>query len=208
MKNNLGLTASVGVSVPIFDARRTKTNINKARIAQEQAHINYDNEEQDLYYTIEELWLDAINNYVASKGRADEKYKGMGTTLVGLAFYEGHFYSMNCGDSRLYRYRDGVLEQLTTDHSLSNLLGSEKHSSVITNCIGGGCSTSYIDMVQMTDDVRTDDVYLLCSDGLSDMISDNQIASLLASGADVNGLCEAAIEAGGFDNVSCCIIKL
>jgi protein phosphatase len=115
---------------------------------------------------------------------------------------------MNCGDSRLYRYRDGVLEQLTTDHSLSNLLGSEKHSSVITNCIGGGCSTSYIDMVQMTDDVRTDDVYLLCSDGLSDMISDNQIASLLASGADVNGLCEAAIEAGGFDNVSCCIIKL
>ena len=62
MKNNLGLTASVGVSVPIFDARRTKTNINKARIAQEQAHINYDNEEQDLYYTIEELWLDAINN--------------------------------------------------------------------------------------------------------------------------------------------------
>ena len=153
-------------------------------------------------------WLDAINNYVASKGRADEQYKGMGTTLVGLAFYEGHFYSMNCGDSRLYRYRDGVLEQLTTDHSLSNLLGSEKHSSVITNCIGGGCSTSYIDMVQMTDDVRTDDVYLLCSDGLSDMISENQIASLLASGADANGLCEAAIEAGGFDNVSCCIIKL
>ena len=153
-------------------------------------------------------WLESINNYIASKGRADEQYKGMGTTLVGLAFYEGHFYSMNCGDSRLYRYRDGVLEQLTTDHSLSNLLGSEKHSSVITNCIGGGCSTSYIDMVQMTDDVRTDDVYLLCSDGLSDMISDNQIASLLASGADVNGLCEAAIEAGGFDNVSCCIIKL
>ena len=62
MKNNLDLTASVAVNVPIFDARRTKTNVNKARIAQEQAHINYDNEEHELYCTVEELWLDAINN--------------------------------------------------------------------------------------------------------------------------------------------------
>ena len=62
MKNNLDLTASVGVSVPIFDSRRTKTNVNKARIAQEQAHVNYDNEQHDLYCTVEELWLDAINN--------------------------------------------------------------------------------------------------------------------------------------------------
>ena len=62
MKNNLDLTASVAVNVPIFDARRTKTNVNKARIAQEQAHVNYDNEQNDLYCTVEELWLDAINN--------------------------------------------------------------------------------------------------------------------------------------------------
>jgi outer membrane protein len=62
MKNNLDLTASVAVNVPIFDARRTKTNVNKARIAQEQAHVNYDNEQHDLYCTVEELWLDAINN--------------------------------------------------------------------------------------------------------------------------------------------------
>ena len=62
MKNNFDLSASVGVSVPIFDSRRTKTNINKARIAQEQAHVNYDNEQHDLYCTIESLWLDAVNN--------------------------------------------------------------------------------------------------------------------------------------------------
>lgn len=62
MKNNFDLSASVGVSVPIFDSRRTKTNVNKARIAQEQAHINYDNEQHDLYCTIESLWLDAVNN--------------------------------------------------------------------------------------------------------------------------------------------------
>jgi len=62
MKNNFDLSASVGVSVPIFDSRRTKTNVNKARIAQEQAHVNYDNEQHDLYCTIESLWLDAVNN--------------------------------------------------------------------------------------------------------------------------------------------------
>ena len=58
-------------------------------------------------------WLDSINNVIASKGRSDEQYKGMGTTLVGIAFYEGEFYSMNCGDSRLYRFRNGELTQLT-----------------------------------------------------------------------------------------------
>lgn len=62
MKNNFDLTASVAINVPIFDARRTKTSVNKARFAQEQAHINYDNEEHELYCTVEELWLDAINN--------------------------------------------------------------------------------------------------------------------------------------------------
>jgi protein phosphatase len=54
-----------------------------------------------------EDWLVSINNIIDSKGRSDEQYKGMGTTLVGLAFYEGQFYTLNCGDSRLYRFRDG-----------------------------------------------------------------------------------------------------
>lgn len=152
-------------------------------------------------------WLDSINNYVASKGRADEQFKGMGTTLVAFAFYEGQFYCMNCGDSRLYLFREGELRQLTTDHSLSNMLGKERHTSIITNCIGGGCTTSYIDIVRITDDIRQGDAFVLCSDGLSDMLSDHRIASLLAVGTDANGLCEAAIAAGGFDNVSCSVIK-
>lgn len=62
MKNNFDLTASVAINVPIFDARRTKTSVNKARIAQEQAQLNFEDEEHQLYCTIEELWLDAINN--------------------------------------------------------------------------------------------------------------------------------------------------
>ena len=151
-------------------------------------------------------WLDSINNYVASKGRADEQFKGMGTTLVGMVYYNGEFYSMNCGDSRLYRYRGDRLSQLTTDHSLSNMFGSDRRSNIITNCIGGGCNSSYIDMVQMTSDVLTGDVFLLCSDGLTDMVGDQRLCELLGEKADADALCEAAIEAGGLDNVSCCVI--
>ena len=153
-------------------------------------------------------WLDSINNYIASKGRADEQFKGMGTTLVGLAYYNRDFYSMNCGDSRLYRYRNGQLSQLTTDHSLSNMWGSEKRSNVITNCIGGGCNSSFIDMVRMTNDVIRGDVFLLCSDGLTDMLSDETISTLLEQNADADTLCNAAVEAGGIDNVSCCVITV
>ena len=153
-------------------------------------------------------WLESINNYIASKGRADEQYKGMGTTLVGLAYYNNDFYSLNCGDSRLYRFRNHQLVQLTTDHSLSNLVGDEKRTNVITNCIGGGSKSSFIDMVTMTNDIMSDDVYLLCSDGLTDMLSDKAISELLEGKADADTLCSAAIEAGGIDNVSCCVISI
>jgi len=152
-------------------------------------------------------WLDSINNFVASKGRADEQFKGMGTTLVGLAYYYGDFYSMNCGDSRLYRFRQGELTQLTTDHSLNNMLGSEKHTNIITNCIGGGCNSSYMDLVRISD-VCPDDVFLLCSDGLTDMLPNQEIARLLNDGADAMALGDAAVEAGGLDNVSCCVIMI
>ena len=160
------------------------------------------------YYEAVVEWLDSINNYIASKGRADVQFQGMGTTLVAFAYYCGDFYTVNCGDSRLYRFRDGQLARLTTDHSLNEMLGEEKHTNIITNCIGGGCNSSYADMVQITNDVKTGDLYMLCSDGLTDMVPDDKIAELLAGGADANALCEAAIAAGGFDNVSSSIIKV
>lgn len=153
-------------------------------------------------------WLESINNIIDSKGRVDEQYRGMGTTLVGMGYYEGNFFTMNCGDSRLYRMRHGTLSQLTTDHSLNNLLGSEKHSSVITNCIGGGTKKSFIDLVQITDNVHSGDIYLLCSDGLTDMLTDEQLVELLVSGSDASKLCHTAEGAGGYDNVSAAVIKI
>jgi outer membrane protein len=62
MKNGFGLSASVGVNIPIVDGRKAKTAINKAQLAQEQAIMQLRGEEKDLYATIESLWLDAVNN--------------------------------------------------------------------------------------------------------------------------------------------------
>lgn len=160
-----------------------------------------------LYETMCE-WLISMNNIMDSKGRVEPQYKDMGTTLVALAYYSGEFYWMNCGDSRLYRLHDGRLQQLTTDHSLNNLLGSKEHTSVITNCIGGGCRTSYIDMTKCTEVVTPGDVLMLCSDGLSDMVPDSRIEQMLIENSDAMALCDAAEDAGGLDNVSAIVIRV
>jgi protein phosphatase len=153
-------------------------------------------------------WMDSINAIIASKGHADPSYRQMGTTLVALAYYNGEFYWMNCGDSRIYRFHDGYLQQMSTDHSLNNLTGSNEHSNLITNCIGGGCTTSYIDMVKCTNKILPGDVFMLCSDGLTDMVDDIELEKLLKQGATASELCQAAVTAGGFDNVSVCMIKI
>lgn len=153
-------------------------------------------------------WLVSINNIIDSKGRFALRYREMGTTLVAFVYYENQFYWMNCGDSRIYRLHDGQLQQLSTDHSLNNLMGVTQHSNIITNCIGGGCKTSYIDILKCTESVKSGDIFMLCSDGLTDMLSDEEVQTLLNDDADASLLCHAANEAGGYDNVSVCLIKI
>jgi protein phosphatase len=155
-----------------------------------------------------EVWLESIHKIITSKGHADPSMEGMGTTLVAVIYYEGKYFWINCGDSRLYRLRDGKLAQLTTDHSLNTLRGEKRHSNIITNCIGAGCKHTYMDMVEFTDDFRHGDVYMVCSDGLSDMVSDDVIEQMMINGVSANRLCEAAIEKGGFDNVSVCVFSV
>lgn len=153
-------------------------------------------------------WLSSINNIVESKGACDDRYTRMGTTLVVFAYYGREFYWMNCGDSRIYRFHEGRLIQLSTDHSLNTLVGDTEHSNVITNCIGGGCKHSFIDIVQCSADVLSGDSFLLCSDGLTDMLPEAQIAELISAGKSADELCEEAERAGGFDNVSAVIVTI
>lgn len=154
------------------------------------------------------VWLTSINNIFLAKGKSNEELRDMGTTMVALAYFSGVFYWMNCGDSRIYRLHDGQLQQLSTDHSLNNLMGVARHSNIITNCIGGGCKTSYIDILKCTENVQPGDIFMLCSDGLTDMLTDEKVQTLLNDDADASLLCHAANEAGGYDNVSVCLIKI
>ena len=153
-------------------------------------------------------WLKSINTMLESKGLLDPTYRNMGTTLVALLFYENEFYWMNCGDSRLYRLHNGQLTQISTDHSLARETGDRSLSSYITNCIGGGCKTSYIDFVKCTELIQSGDVLMLCSDGLNDMVDDNEICKLLERGFDADALCQVAEDAGGYDNVSVIVIRV
>lgn len=153
-------------------------------------------------------WEQSINKTINSRGHVDPALLEMGTTLVAVVYYGGKFFWMNCGDSRLYRLRNGHLLQLSTDHSLSNARGEQKHSNIVTNCIGAGCKNSYIDLFEFTADFLPGDTYLLCSDGLNDMVKHQDIERLMYEGASANKLCEAAIEAGGFDNVSACVFTV
>ena len=106
-------------------------------------------------------WLQSIHQTLNVRGRANRTMSDMGTTLVGLLYYGKRYFWINCGDSRLYRLRNGELHQLTTDHSLVNENGEKKHSNYITNCIGAGCDDTFMDMVELTDDFLPGDTYVL-----------------------------------------------
>jgi len=152
-------------------------------------------------------WHSSIHSIISSRGHADQCCEGMGTTLVALACYAHHFYWLNCGDSRMYRLHAGELAQVTTDHSPKAPFSSG-HTNLITNCIGGGCQTSFIDIVPCDELVQPGDTLMLCSDGLHDMIPDTEICNLLNQGLDANDLCLAAEAAGGYDNVSVVVIRI
>lgn len=162
----------------------------------------------DEFATSIRKWLMSISLEINSRGLANPAYSDMGTTVVALAYLAGEYYWMNCGDSRLYLLHKGELRQLTTDHSLSQVLGLKEHSSQIVNCIGGGCKDCYIDIEKITEKIEVGDKLLICSDGLTDMISDDIICQRMMDGCDADTLCQMAEDAGGFDNVSVIVVHV
>jgi protein phosphatase len=170
---------------------------------------------------IEELIHEA-NRRVFQRASEDAATSGMGTTMT-VALVDstrGAIAFGHVGDSRAYRVRDGELEQLTQDHSLvGELVRSGKISpeeaeshpqrSVITRALG---TEADVDVDTFTRDAEPDDVYLLCSDGLTDMLADREILELLdgAPALDVAArrLVEAANSRGGEDNITVVVFEM
>jgi serine/threonine protein phosphatase PrpC len=139
----------------------------------------------------------------------------MGSTAVALAVDEDRAVLAHVGDSRIYRLRDGVLEQLTRDHSLLEELrrmGAVEHPEgighVITQAIGFGEDTRPDVRVELA---RPGDALLLCSDGLTDPLDEESLARLLADPDPARAcdrLVEAAYEAGGTDNITALVVRV
>lgn len=153
-------------------------------------------------------WVTDMHATIINYGEEHREYAGLGTTMVGMFAYEGRIYRINVGDSRLYRYRNGILKQLSVDHSMRELTGDmSQPSNLIYNSLGAGGKV-FADVEEMTMQIIDDDRFLICSDGLSDMISDEEISSILADNADVEALIAAAKQAGGRDNISVILLTV
>lgn len=152
-------------------------------------------------------WHSDEHEYLNQRGYGDRMLEDMGTTLAMIFVYEGRLYWGNCGDSRIYKYSNGHLMQLSTDHSLYLETHNVMDLHVITNCMGGGCQRSFLDLVDITEEHKPGDLYLLCSDGLTDMVDDYSIEAIISTGGRAKELTMEACDAGGDDNVSVCIVE-
>lgn len=152
-------------------------------------------------------WFHEVNRDVISRGESDPDQANMGTTLTGIFTYGQAEYLINAGDSRVYRWRYESLRQLTADHSERERTGDTSvPANLIYNAIG--VPGAFIDVTNLTAEmpVIDGDVYLICSDGLYDMLSDADIAGIIGSGGRARTLVDSALAAGGRDN--CTVILL
>ena len=157
--------------------------------------------------------VENVNQRIFVQQAEDEKLSGMGTTLTALWFDEKSIIMAHVGDSRAYRLRDGELKQMTHDHSLveelvrQGMLTPEQAAchpmrNVITRAVG---TEADIEVDLSTEERHPGDLWLICSDGLHGMVSDERMKAILTGNepekaADL--LLEAALEAGGRDNIS------
>ena len=143
--------------------------------------------------------LAVINAELYQTMRSDRSLAGMGTTVAGLLLAAGRALWFNIGDSRIYRHRDGSLRQLSIDD-----VPAGARSGIITQSLGGALAFAPVDPHIGVGDLEIPSRWLICSDGLTDMVDAAEIEHCMA-GSDEQAagrLFEAAMAAGGADNIS------
>ena len=169
------------------------------------------------------LVLDAIqlaNTAIYELAQQRPEYAGMGSTIVVLTFYGDRMCVGHAGDSRLYRYRNAKLEQLTEDHSVVQELVNrglatpeEAHMTIGKNFVTRALGVDPAVVADIKEQkVKEADLYLLCSDGLNDVVSDQEIAALLAEcdpalDRTAQKMIAVANERGGPDNISVILVR-
>lgn len=159
--------------------------------------------EDDLRFHVK-AFNDQLNRLAIEEGQR----LPMGCTLTGVVWSQGKVYLLNAGDSRTYRFRNGILRQLTQDETLRAMTGNPEDSKGLVNCIGAG-SEGLLHVEDLTDRLSEGDQLLLCSDGLTDMVPDEDIEQLLSDSEEpVEELYALACRNGGEDNVSIIIARI
>lgn len=165
--------------------------------------------------------ITAANSAIFDAALKDPQCAGMGTTLVTCIFYDNFLTVGHIGDSRLYRLRGDAFEQITKDHSLlqeqidSGLISKEDarqshNKNLVTRAVG---IDPEVEAEIHSYEVLEGDIFLLCSDGLNDMIEDEEIEmTLIALSSNLEltaqQLVQAANDAGGRDNISVMLVKV
>ncbi len=164
--------------------------------------------------------INLANKNVHDSSESNAQYRGMGTTIVVVMFYDNRFTVAHVGDSRLYRLRDGELEQITSDHSLMREMidrglytPEEARKSLNNNLITRAIGIDSKVQVDIQEDIAmVNDIYLLCSDGVTDMIEDDLIKSVMIENSEnlekaASEIIRLANEHGGKDNISALLAK-
>ena len=166
-----------------------------------------------------DICVDNANRAIFNAANSNPQYAGMGTTLVVAAFRDQRLLLGHVGDSRAYRWRGQRLTQITRDHSLlqeqidAGLITPEQavfsaNKNLVTRAVG---VEDTVLLETHLHDVQPGDIYLMCSDGLSDMLDDVAIAQLLQMHDSIESagpaLVQAANDAGGKDNISLVLIR-
>ena len=163
----------------------------------------------------------AANRQIHAASEDGEDHQGMGTTCTALALRGGAVFAAHVGDSRLYMLRDGHIYQLTEDDShvmelvRQGLISKEEartheDKNVILRALGTSPEVEV--SVVSAFEARAGDFYLVCSDGLHDLVRDEEIARVVAGAADVHAAAEQLValakERGGHDNITVGIVGL
>jgi len=167
-----------------------------------------------------ERFYQRVGQTVIEQGRADPSLTGMGTTLTGAFSAGNDLFVCSVGDSRVYLFRRGRLLQLTRDQTYSQLLAdigqipqhevSTHHlRHILTDAIGVGTGRINVKVRHLT--LLNEDTLLLCTDGLTEMVDEEEIAGVLMRGQSAQDACQTlvdlALEHGGNDNVTVLVAK-
>jgi serine/threonine protein phosphatase PrpC len=158
-----------------------------------------------------ETILRLVHKSLVERGKDDPDLTGMGTTLTGAYTIGMEALIAHVGDSRAYLFRNGAVERLTRDHTLAQEMldtggppPSSAHHHVLTNCLGGTGQDLKVNFLHYR--FQDGDRLLLCTDGLSDMVSDEKIAHTLSLHKNPQDACSALVDQalanGGKDNVT------